>query len=72
MRGPTIYGRTEGDLASPIGPVPIMWSVEPTPPSPQPQPQPLQQQQQQFLSNGLGQRVMQGIRKPSTARLLDR
>ena len=49
----------EGDLASAIGPVPIMWSIEPPPSSPQPQAQPLQQQQQQFLSNGLGQRVMQ-------------
>ena len=67
MREPTIYGRTEGDLASAIGPVPIMWSVEPPPPSPQPLSQPLQQQQQQFLSNGLGQRVMQGIRRPATA-----
>jgi hypothetical protein len=68
IRGPTIYGRTEGDLASAIGPVPIVWSVEPPPPSPQPQSQPLwRQQQQQFLSNGLGQRVMQGMRRPVTA-----
>jgi hypothetical protein len=65
MRGPTIYGRTEGDLASAAGPEPIVWSVEPPPPSPQPQSQPLQQQQ--FLSNGLGQRVMQGMRRPATA-----
>jgi hypothetical protein len=65
MRGPTIYGRTEGDLANATGPVPIVWSVEPPPPSPQPQPQP--PQQQQFLSNGLGQRVMQGMRRPATS-----
>ncbi|KAF9554277.1 hypothetical protein CPC08DRAFT_672333 [Agrocybe pediades] len=29
QRGPTIYGRTEGDLASASGPIPIVWSVDP-------------------------------------------
>ena len=28
-RGPTIYGRTETDLVSATGPVPMVWSVEP-------------------------------------------
>ncbi|KAF8149384.1 hypothetical protein B0H34DRAFT_733556 [Crassisporium funariophilum] len=31
MRGPTIYGRTEGDLAGAAGPVPILFSVDPPP-----------------------------------------
>ncbi|KDR79719.1 hypothetical protein GALMADRAFT_93552 [Galerina marginata CBS 339.88] len=30
-RGPTIYGRTESDLAASIGPVPIIFSVDPPP-----------------------------------------
>ncbi|PPR07716.1 hypothetical protein CVT24_003258 [Panaeolus cyanescens] len=30
-RGPTIYARFEVDLASSVGPVPVMWSVEPAP-----------------------------------------
>jgi len=30
-RGPTIYGRTEGDLASANGPIPMIWSVDPPP-----------------------------------------
>ena len=29
MRGPTIYGRTEIDLAGSMGPVPIMFSIDP-------------------------------------------
>jgi hypothetical protein len=45
--------------------VPIVLSIEPPPPSPQRQSQLVQQQQ--FLSNGLGQRVMQGMRRPATA-----
>lgn len=64
-RGPTIYGHTEGDFASAVGPVLIVWSVEPPPLSPY-QSQ-LLQRRQQSLSNGLGQRVTQGMRKPTTA-----
>lgn len=30
-RGPTIYGRTEGDLATANGPIPMIWSVDPPP-----------------------------------------
>ncbi|KAF9470703.1 hypothetical protein BDN70DRAFT_659976 [Pholiota conissans] len=32
IRGPTIYGRTEADLGAAVGPVPIMFSIEPPPP----------------------------------------
>ena len=31
MRGPTIYGRTESDLTGSMGPVPIMFSIDPPP-----------------------------------------
>jgi len=31
MRGPTIYGRTEIDLADSMGPVPIVFSIDPPP-----------------------------------------
>ena len=30
-RGPTIYGRTEVDLSAALGPVPMIWSVDPPP-----------------------------------------